>query len=61
MPSTQLEIYAQDFVLCCPHCEAPLHQEIRVGKLYQLEVECEDCFETCFVRVTLSKDGDDNQ
>ena len=56
-PYTSIEISAQGFALKCPYC-SDVVREITVGKLHQLEFECESCLETLQLSVTLSSQGD---
>lgn len=53
MNGTYLRITAEDFLLCCPHCDEPL-DEIQVHRLYELTVECPQCLQESQLCVTLS-------
>lgn len=53
MTSTYLRITAEEFVLCCPHCEATL-EEVFVHRLYELRIECPTCLQESQLCVTLS-------
>lgn len=50
---TTLSIYAEDFALTCPHCEA-VFEELHISRLWELhDLECGSCFERCSLSIVL--------
>lgn len=54
MAQTQIQVDADDFVLCCPSCNDPI-EVITITRMHQFQLTCESCYEDANLVITLEQ------